>query len=84
MCGREISAGILCEKCDKPRRRVEPPTPAAVAAEVSGSPQKHETHNAHALDPFPKAPVLPFPVESASPAVTSVVDLLVAAGVPSI
>ena len=84
MCGREISAGILCEKCDKPRRRVEPPTPAAVAAEVSGSTQKHETHNAHALDPFPKAPVLPFPVESASPAVTSVVDLLVAAGVPSI
>jgi signal transduction histidine kinase len=35
-------------------------------------------------DPFPKAPVLPFPVESASPAITSVVNLLVAAGVPSI
>lgn len=35
-------------------------------------------------DPFPKAPILPFPVESASPAITSVVNLLVAAGVPSI
>ena len=71
MCGREISAGILCEKCDKPRRKPEVQ-------------QKPQTDNAHALDPFPKAPVLPFPVESASPAVTSVVDLLVAAGVPSI
>jgi signal transduction histidine kinase len=35
-------------------------------------------------DPFPKAPILPFPVESASPAITSVVHLLVTAGVPSI
>lgn len=37
-----------------------------------------------ALDPFPKAPVVPFPVESASLAITSVVNLLVAAGVPAI
>jgi signal transduction histidine kinase len=35
-------------------------------------------------DPFPKAPILPFPVESASPAITSVVNLLIAAGVPSV
>ncbi|HEX9983654.1 MAG TPA: HAMP domain-containing sensor histidine kinase [Thermoanaerobaculia bacterium] len=35
-------------------------------------------------DPFPKAPILPFRVESSTPAITSVVDLLVAAGVPSI
>ncbi|MGZ8796342.1 MAG: sensor histidine kinase [Thermoanaerobaculia bacterium] len=38
----------------------------------------------YALDPFPKAPILPFPVESASPAVTSIVSLLVASGVASI
>lgn len=35
-------------------------------------------------DPFPKAPILPFPVESASPAITSVVDLLVAAAAAAI
>jgi signal transduction histidine kinase len=35
-------------------------------------------------DPFPKAPILPFPVESASPAITSVVHLLVATGGASI
>ncbi|HET7433270.1 MAG TPA: HAMP domain-containing sensor histidine kinase [Thermoanaerobaculia bacterium] len=36
------------------------------------------------LDPFPKAPVLPFPIESTSLAITSVVDLLVASGVASV
>jgi len=36
------------------------------------------------LDPFPKAPILPFPVESATPAITSVVNLLVASGVASV
>ncbi|HVS32502.1 MAG TPA: HAMP domain-containing sensor histidine kinase [Thermoanaerobaculia bacterium] len=36
------------------------------------------------IDPFPKAPVVPFPVESASPAITSVVNLLVASGVASV
>jgi signal transduction histidine kinase len=46
-------------------------TTAATAAEVE-------------LDPFPKAPVVPFPVESATPAITSIVNLLVVAGVPSI
>jgi hypothetical protein len=34
-----------------------------------------------AIDPFPKAPIVPFPVESASPAITSVVSVLVASGV---
>jgi hypothetical protein len=36
------------------------------------------------IDPFPKAPVVPFPVEAATPAITSIVNLLVVAGVPSI
>jgi hypothetical protein len=35
-------------------------------------------------DPFPKAPILPFPVEAATPAITSIVSLLMVAGVPSI
>ena len=69
MCGREIQDGIVCEKCDKPKKqKLETP----------------QSEGAHALDPFPKAPVVPFPVENASPAITSVVDLLIAAGIPSI
>ncbi len=71
MCGRDTTGGaILCDKCDRPRKSKSKPAP--------------QTENAHALDPFPKAPVVPFPVESASPAVTSVVDLLVASGAASI
>jgi hypothetical protein len=68
LCGHEISSGIVCEKCDKPRKPK----------------QQQTTQNALALDPFPKAQVVPFPVEAASPAITSVVDLLIAAGVPAI
>lgn len=129
MCGREVSSGILCEKCDKPRKPkssaasapapVATQTPAAEAAPAASpvssavaappvtEPQRpHETPrseapvrrpsspglpavslaaaNAPQLDPFPKAPILPFPVESASPAITSIVNLLVTAGVASI
>src|SRR6187455_3339053 len=76
MCGREVTEGILCEKCDKPRKKtsagttpLQEPSMEAVAREE---------------DPFPKAPVLPFPVESASPAITSVVNLLVASGVATV
>jgi signal transduction histidine kinase len=36
------------------------------------------------IDPFPKAPVVPFPMDSVTPAITSVVNMLVAAGVASI
>lgn len=36
------------------------------------------------MEKFPKAPVVPFPVESASPAITSVVNLLISSGVASI
>ena len=104
MCGREVSEGILCEKCDKPRKKTSAgttPLPAEVAgyqlpvtSAASSEPKspgnrQPATGNlaqnvAPQEDPFPKAPVLPFPVESASPAITSVVNLLVAAGVPSI
>jgi signal transduction histidine kinase len=111
MCGREVAEGILCEKCDKPRRKsgsaaqsaapaekapapaekaaapiekapsAPPPAPAHAA---EPTPPPFQTATAPELDPFPKAPLIPFPVESASPAVTSVVNLIVASGVPSV
>lgn len=96
MCGRELTEGILCEKCDKPRKKgaesasaaaPEPPSavsPAAPASARRPDTSRQATATAPAPDPFPKAPILPFPVESASPAITSVVNLLVASGVASI
>ena len=83
----------------KPAPAVKPvtpqPSPVAPAAKVEmsappasqamGSAPAHAREaTAPALDPFPKAPILPFPVESASPAITSVADVLIAAGVPAI
>jgi signal transduction histidine kinase len=103
MCGGEVTEGILCGKCDKPRRKsgpaqqvaetkppvVEPPpvqaSPAPAPSSSRGdSGRQSVIVSAHAEDPFPKAPVVQFPVESASPAITSVVNLLVAAGGASI
>src|SRR5258706_557899 len=48
--------------------------------------ERAQTATAAAIDrdPFPKAPVVPFPVEAATPAITSIVSLLMVAGVPSI
>lgn len=91
MCGGEIAGGILCEKCDKPRRVVKAseaqgaPQPSAPASSSSSaSPQRTAEATAPDLDPFPKAPVVQFPIDSVSPAITSVVNLLVAAGVASV
>lgn len=114
MCGREVTEGILCEKCDKPRKKSQPPAPTpdlnapqALPAAFSPAPTQAPAVSARASesssraasdsgrqraavapeleqDPFPKAPILPFPVESASPAITSVVNLLVASGVPAV
>lgn len=96
MCGHEITEGILCDKCDKPRRKSgaatapaagkAPPPEAAAAPAAAPQPARATAATAPQLevDPFPKAPILPFPVESASPAITSVVHLLVAAGVASV
>lgn len=99
MCGSEVTEGILCGKCDKPRRKSTPDLNAGAAAaapaaerpapEAGAAPQvtrgdsgRHQAATAQNLEPdlFPKAPILPFPVESASPAITSVVNLLVASG----
>ena len=108
MCGRDVTEGILCEKCDKPRKKSSPdvvtaaaPEPVAPPSVAAAAPSRRESgRNATAEaavatqqaavaaepqpDPFPKAPILPFPVESVSPAITSVVHLLIAAGVPSV
>ncbi len=82
MCGDAIADGaILCSKCDKPRKPKAAAPSAPVISSASSAPVQA---GSHALDPFPKATVLPFPVESATPAVTSVVSLLVAAGVASV
>lgn len=120
MCGREITGGILCEKCDKPRRKpavgtqAEPveegskgggeptataappqpevpreaprplPEPSAPAPRTEPSIGASRDATAPELDHFPKAPILTFPIESASPSITSVVHLLIAGGVPAI
>lgn len=100
MCGREVTEGILCEKCDKPRKKSAPPAPApeipapaippVMAAPSAPRAAKSDSGRQAAAtapvleDPFPKAPIVPFPVESASPAITSVVNLLVASGVAAV
>ncbi len=110
MCGAAISRGILCEKCDKPRKPKQaaaapatvkpppPPPPAAPPPPVSlgestdskrrsgGGAASAAAAHAHAPEPepFPKAPLLPFPLESASPAITSVANVITAAGAPAI
>ena len=55
-----------------------PPAPTPTAAPTP------QTNGSIALDAFPKAPVVPFPVESATPAITSIVNVLIAAGVASV
>ena len=107
MCGAAINKGILCEKCDKPRKpKAEakasvappPPEPAPIptpapsksvgestATRRSGGPATAAaTAPAPEPEPFPKAPLLAFPVESASPAITSVANVIMAAGAPAI
>jgi signal transduction histidine kinase len=106
MCGGEVSEGIICGKCDKPRKKSgatqqaaeakppapEPPPPVQQQQQPQAPPQPSRGDSgrqavmvaAQLEDPFPKAPILPFPVESASPAITSVVNLLIATGGASI
>ncbi|MEA2336295.1 MAG: hypothetical protein QOE82_302 [Thermoanaerobaculia bacterium] len=102
MCGAAITRGILCERCDKPRKPKQsaaktaaPPepvaTPPAVSKPVGESTATRRSGGAAAAtapapepEPFPKAPLLPFPVESASPAITSVANVIMAAGAPAI
>src|SRR5436190_9255644 len=103
MCGAAIPNGILCVKCDKPRKKsalsaaegserravnsepAPPPTPPAKTPTPKPMPAV-ATAAAPADYPeeFPKAPLLQFPVESASPAITSVANVLIAGGIAAI
>lgn len=78
MCGAPIEHGILCSRCDRPRR-VKLPT-----AETAAAVHAPSATVAVAVETFPKSPVVPFPVESVTPAITSVAHVLVAAAVPAI
>lgn len=82
MCGRDIAQGILCDKCDRPKRTSGSKGTAAQA--LHDDAHEHEHHAEASPDPFPKAPVVPFPVESTSLALTSIVELLAAIDLPSI
>src|SRR5688572_16799288 len=100
MCGQPISQGIVCAKCDKPRHSesgktaIPPgmstspslPTPASNAPKSPGGskPPLSQAAPLPAPDPFPKAPILQFPIESTSPAVTSICEVLTAANVPAV
>jgi hypothetical protein len=112
MCGAAITRGILCEKCDKPRKPKSeatktaappaaavpvavtlPPEVSARAASVGETTATRRSGGAATAaapapapepEPFPKAPLLPFPVESSSPAITSVANVIMAAGAPAI
>ena len=81
MCGASIVQGILCPGCDRPRRVKMPGSEAKQAAEGGAG---RQAAVAQAIDVFPKAPIVPFPVESTSPAITSIAGVLVAAGVAAI
>lgn len=78
MCGAQIADGFLCEKCDRPRK-----SDAAKKNQTAAAAQAQAKHAA-ALDPLPKAPVVPFPIESTSPALSSIIELLATAHVAAI
>jgi signal transduction histidine kinase len=120
MCGAAITRGILCERCDKPRKPKQPAAakpedaatplppaepqrasaPPSPSPKVQTPPPQRETSAARSKngqaataaatapalepEPFPKAPLLPFPVESSSPAITSLANVIIAAGAPAI
>ena len=64
-----------------------PPTPVGESTATrrsAGPAAAAATAPAQEPEPFPKAPLLAFPVESASPAITSVANVIMAAGAPAI
>ncbi len=75
MCGKPTSGAILCPNCDRPRKSGSSRTAASGSKNSQAAP---------ALDPFPEAPVVQFPVESTSPAITTIREILTAARVPSL
>lgn len=77
LCGRDIQDGIVCDGCDR-RRKPRAATPGASAEIVVDDPLPLKE------DPFPKAPIVPFPLESTSLALTSIYEILTTAEIPAI
>lgn len=73
MCGKPAKNGILCEKCDKPRK------PSASSRSETGALATKPSE-----DLFPEAPIVKFPVESTSVALTNIREILSIARVPSL
>lgn len=74
-------------RADAPRATAppRPPTPRESAPPRNKNAQAAiATATAPEPEPFPKAPLLPFPVESASPAITSLANVIMAAGAAAI
>lgn len=103
LCGAEVTRGILCANCDKPRKPRDEAAAAGkgASAEQQAAPRADsgarltisssatsggvaQSAAAHHLDSFPVAAVLPFPVESTSPAITSIANVLVAGAIPAL
>ena len=81
MCGAVVAQGfLLCDKCDKPRK---PKSVVTTAARSSGTTTVATAATA-LIDDFPKAPIVTFPIEATSPAITSLANVLVAGGIPAI
>src|SRR5438876_8287788 len=81
LCGAPVTEGFLCPKCDKPRK----PKASPLSSTSSGASSQHSAAAAAALiDDFPKAAVVPFPIEASSPAITSLANVLVAAGAAAV
>lgn len=72
------------EKKAPVEKTVPPPPPPSAPARAISERVQTATAPMVDIDPFPKAPIVPFPVEAATPAITSIVSLMMVAGVPSI
>lgn len=84
MCGREISQGIVCEKCDKPRRSAKSGGGAATALSLDADLSPGSAAPDEAPDPFPKAPIVPFPREATSIALTNMYEVLATSGAAAV
>jgi hypothetical protein len=81
LCGATVAQGFLCAKCDKPRK------PKSTTTATAASPSSNLARAAAAaalIEDFPKASIVPFPIASASTAITSLANVLVAAGAAAV
>lgn len=82
MCGAPVAQGFLCAKCDKPRKAKA--APSSSTATTGASAAQANAATATLVDDFPKAAIVPFPIESASTAITSLASVLTAAGAAAV